>query len=76
MYIIVCVAYSKCSQFYKLFYISLHRMKSRVAHHIKQLEALVDTLSDHMRVKAMIELCALRLIGYQTQVYHCIHPCS
>ena len=51
-------------------------MKSRVAHRIKQLEALVDTLSDHMRVKAMIELRALRLIGYQTQVLHCIHVCS
>lgn len=49
----------------------LHRMKSRVAHRIKQLEALVDTLSDHMKVKAMIELRALRLIGYQTQV--CIY---
>lgn len=43
-------------------------MKSRVAHRIKQLEALVETLSDHMKVKAMIELRALRLIGYQTQV--------
>ena len=49
----------------------LCRMKSRVAHRIKQLEALVDTLSDHMKVKAMIELRALRLIGYQTQV--CIY---
>ena len=45
------------------------RMKSRVAHRIKQLEALVDSLSDHMKVKAMIELRALRLIGYQTQVH-------
>ena len=43
-------------------------MKSRVAHRIKQLESLVDTLSDHLKVKAMIELRALRLIGYQTQV--------
>lgn len=46
----------------------LCRMKSRVAHRIKQLEALVDTLSDHLRVKAMVELRALRLIGYQSQV--------
>ena len=47
----------------------LCRMKSRVAHRIKQLEALVDTLSDHLRVKAMIELRALRLITYQSQVH-------
>ena len=49
-------------------------MKSRVAHRIKQLESLVDTLSDHMKVKAMIELRALRLIGYQTQV-QTLHMC-
>ncbi|XP_065904965.1 transcription activator BRG1-like isoform X2 [Dysidea avara] len=44
------------------------RMRSRIAHRIKQLESLADNLTDHLKVKAMIELRALKLLGYQTQL--------
>jgi len=48
------------------------RMKSRIAHRIKQLESLADNLTDHLKVKAMIELRALKLLGYQTQVEYSV----
>jgi len=46
-------------------------MKSRITHRIKQLESLADSLTDNSKVKAMIELRALKLLGYQTQVEFC-----
>ncbi len=43
-------------------------MQNRIGQRIKQLENLPATLSEALRVKAEIELRALRLLGFQNQV--------
>jgi SWI/SNF-related matrix-associated actin-dependent regulator of chromatin subfamily A protein 2/4 len=44
------------------------RIQSRIAHRIHELENLPNVLSDEVRLKALIELKALKLLDFQTQV--------
>jgi SWI/SNF-related matrix-associated actin-dependent regulator of chromatin subfamily A protein 2/4 len=43
-------------------------MQNRIGQRIKELQNLPATLSEPLRVKAEIELRALRLLGFQNQV--------
>ena len=45
-----------------------YRIQSRIAHRIHELENLPNVLSDEVRLKALIELKALKLLDFQTQV--------
>ena len=44
------------------------RMQARIAHRIQELENLPSSLSEETRIKALIELKALKLLDFQTQV--------
>jgi len=45
------------------------RVSARIAYRIKELQELPAVFPDDMKVKAMIELRALRLLNFQRQVY-------
>ncbi len=45
-----------------------NRISARIAHRIKELENIPSVMSDDLRMQAMIELKALRLLNYQRQV--------
>lgn len=44
------------------------RIQARIVQRIKELEGLPGNLPDDLRIKAMIELRALRLLNVQKQV--------
>ena len=44
------------------------RIQARIVQRIKELEALPANLPDDLRMNAMIELRALRLLNFQKQV--------
>lgn len=46
-----------------------NRIQARIVQRIKELEGLPGNLPDDLRLKAMIELRALRLLNVQKQVY-------
>ena len=49
------------------------RIQARIAHRIQELENLPNTIPEEMKIKALIELRALKLLPFQTQVKLCIH---
>ena len=46
----------------------IYRIAARIAGRIKELQEIPATLSDDMKMKATIELRALRLLNFQRQV--------
>lgn len=52
---------------YELTFPSL-RLAARIAHRIDELSALPATMADDLKVKAQIELRALRLLNFQRQL--------
>ncbi|XP_062509331.1 probable global transcription activator SNF2L2 [Corticium candelabrum] len=52
-----------------------HRIQARVALRIQELESMPSTLPSDLRVKALIELRALRLLGFQKQLRKEILSC-
>ena len=53
-----------------------NRIAARIAHRIKELENIPSVMSDDLRMQAMIELKALRLLNYQRQVGSIVIPDS
>ena len=49
---------------------SCFRIAARVSERIKELSKMPATMAEDMRMQAMIELRALRLINFQRQVFH------
>ena len=47
---------------------TLVRIQARIIQRIKELEGLPGSIPDDLRMKAMIELRALRLLNFQKQV--------
>ena len=45
------------------------RIQARIVQRIKELEGLPGSIPDDLRMKAMIELRALRLLNFQKQVW-------
>jgi SWI/SNF-related matrix-associated actin-dependent regulator of chromatin subfamily A protein 2/4 len=52
------------------------RIQSRIAHRIHELENLPNVLSDEVRLKALIELKALKLLDFQTQLRAEVLQCA
>lgn len=46
----------------------LFRLAARIAHRIDELSALPATMAEDLKVKAQIELRALRLLNFQRQL--------
>jgi SWI/SNF-related matrix-associated actin-dependent regulator of chromatin subfamily A protein 2/4 len=49
-------------------FVIIFRIQARIIQRIKELEGLPGNLPDDLRIKAMIELRALRLLNVQKQV--------
>ena len=45
-----------------------YRIQARIVQRIRELEGLPGSIPDDLRMKAMIELRALRLLNFQKQV--------
>lgn len=63
-----------CNFLFKLLWhishvILLDRIANRIAYRIEELENLPVVMSDDLKVKALIELRALRLLNFQKQVF-------
>ena len=52
------------------------RMQARIAHRIQELENLPGSLSEETRIRALIELKALKLLDFQTQVGIDLSTCA
>ena len=50
------------------------RIQARVVQRIKELESMPGSLPDDLRLRAMIELRALRLLNFQKQVWLNVRP--
>ncbi|EDO48116.1 predicted protein [Nematostella vectensis] len=53
-----------------------NRIQARIIQRIKELEGLPGNLPDDLRIKAMIELRALRLLNFQKQLRHEVVACT
>jgi SWI/SNF-related matrix-associated actin-dependent regulator of chromatin subfamily A protein 2/4 len=49
-------------------YISLGRLAARIAHRIEELNNLPTVMAEDLKIKAQIELRALRLLNFQRQL--------
>lgn len=46
----------------------MFRVAARIAHRIEELNSLPTTMSEDLRIKAQIELRALRVLNFQRQL--------
>ena len=49
-------------------HISLDRLAARIAHRIEELNNLPTVMAEDLKIKAQIELRALRLLNFQRQL--------
>ena len=52
------------------------RIQARIAHRIQELENLPNTIPEEMKIKALIELRALKLLPFQTQLRSEVLQCA
>ena len=56
--------------------LSCFRIAARVSERIKELSKMPATMAEDVRIQAMIELRALRLINFQRQVFQLSAGCT